>query len=581
MLGYIACFALSVGPVTWVILSEIFPTKIRGRAMAIATFCLWVANFIVSQTFPMMDENPWLVEHFHHGFPFWIYAAFCVVLVLVMWRPSRRPRANRSKKSNSIDWDPSGAQHWPRRRTRNLPMRGPALRRDRSGTASSPALRRRDGQTPGHRRGRAAPGKTTSPCARRSATSIADWRVAADRRAAARPRRRYRLRARRVARRPAVPPEDDQGEPPGRPADLRRQRPCALVRGVSPGRAPRRAVLPARRRGARRADRLRHARAGRNPASRCSTRRGIQPFHDFPEGPDWWNADDYKAILGQLPKLRMNFFGLHTYPEGGVGPEPRSGSARRTTSDADGTVKSAIPRGTSPRTTLTGEPGATRRRRPATTPSAPPRCSTATTTAPDYMQGTSPWTDSRPSECNALFNRMGEMLGDAFRFARRLGVKTCVGTETPLIDSHAGARSGSRRAGKDPADPAVVQELYEGMFQRIAKTHPLDYYWFWTPEGWTWEAVEAGADRRHAGRLLQAAMAAAEEGQAPRSRWPRAAGCSGRRRIGRCSTTSCPRTCPMSCINREVGHTPVEPGFAKVEGPAQVGDPVDGGRSRP
>ena len=51
-------------------------------------------------------------------------------------------------------------------------------------------------------------------------------------------------------------------------------------------------------------------------------KRGIQPFHDFPEGPDWWSEDDYKAILAQLPKLRMNFFGLHTYPEGGVGPEP-------------------------------------------------------------------------------------------------------------------------------------------------------------------------------------------------------------------------------------------------------------------
>jgi SP family xylose:H+ symportor-like MFS transporter len=86
MLGYIACFAMSVGPVVWVILSEIFPTKIRGRALAIATFCLWVANFIVSQTFPMMDENPWLVERFNHGFPFWIYAGFCVVLVIVMAR---------------------------------------------------------------------------------------------------------------------------------------------------------------------------------------------------------------------------------------------------------------------------------------------------------------------------------------------------------------------------------------------------------------------------------------------------------------------------------------------------------------
>lgn len=86
VLGYIACFALSVGPVTWVILSEIFPTKIRGRAMGIATICLWLANSIVSQTFPMMDENPWLVETFHHSFPFWIYGSLCVVLLLFVWK---------------------------------------------------------------------------------------------------------------------------------------------------------------------------------------------------------------------------------------------------------------------------------------------------------------------------------------------------------------------------------------------------------------------------------------------------------------------------------------------------------------
>ncbi|MEM8865277.1 MAG: sugar porter family MFS transporter [Planctomycetota bacterium] len=86
MLGYIACFAMSVGPVTWVILSEIFPTKVRGRALAIATFFLWLANFVVSQTFPMLDEHPWLVEQFNHAFPFWVYAAFCLVLVMVMIR---------------------------------------------------------------------------------------------------------------------------------------------------------------------------------------------------------------------------------------------------------------------------------------------------------------------------------------------------------------------------------------------------------------------------------------------------------------------------------------------------------------
>jgi MFS transporter, SP family, xylose:H+ symportor len=85
ILGYIASFALSVGPVTWVILSEIFPNNIRGRALSLATFALWTANFIVSQTFPMMDEDPWLISQFNHGFPFYVYAVFCVLLVLVVW----------------------------------------------------------------------------------------------------------------------------------------------------------------------------------------------------------------------------------------------------------------------------------------------------------------------------------------------------------------------------------------------------------------------------------------------------------------------------------------------------------------
>ncbi len=85
ILGYIACFAISVGPVTWVILSEIFPTGIRGRAMAIATVCLWVTNYFVTQTFTLMDESPWLIERFHHSFPFWVYAAFCALSVAFVW----------------------------------------------------------------------------------------------------------------------------------------------------------------------------------------------------------------------------------------------------------------------------------------------------------------------------------------------------------------------------------------------------------------------------------------------------------------------------------------------------------------
>ena len=49
----------------------------------------------------------------------------------------------------------------------------------------------------------------------------------------------------------------------------------------------------------------------------------------------------------------------------------------------------------------------------------------------DYMRGTYPWRQMSPEQCNALFERMGELLGDVFTFAHRLGVKTCIGTETP------------------------------------------------------------------------------------------------------------------------------------------------------
>ena len=83
---YIAAFGLSVGPVVWVILSEIFPTAVRGRALGLATFFLWAADYAVTQTFPIMDaKGSWFVRVLNHAFPFYLYAAFCVVLCVVVW----------------------------------------------------------------------------------------------------------------------------------------------------------------------------------------------------------------------------------------------------------------------------------------------------------------------------------------------------------------------------------------------------------------------------------------------------------------------------------------------------------------
>jgi sugar porter (SP) family MFS transporter len=93
---YIACFGLSVGPVTWVILSEIYPTAIRGRALGLATFFLWIADYAVTQTFPILDaKGSWFVRQFNHAFPFYIYAVFCAVLVLLVfkWVPETKGRS--------------------------------------------------------------------------------------------------------------------------------------------------------------------------------------------------------------------------------------------------------------------------------------------------------------------------------------------------------------------------------------------------------------------------------------------------------------------------------------------------------
>lgn len=69
ILGFIAAFAVSAGPVTWVLISEIYPNAIRGTAVSVATLALWVANFIVSYTFPFM------LARLDGGYTFLIYAA--------------------------------------------------------------------------------------------------------------------------------------------------------------------------------------------------------------------------------------------------------------------------------------------------------------------------------------------------------------------------------------------------------------------------------------------------------------------------------------------------------------------------
>ncbi|PZE21729.1 sugar porter family MFS transporter [Paenibacillus xerothermodurans] len=76
ILLYVAAFAVSFGPVVWVMLSEIFPTRVRGRATAVAAFSLWLATFMVSQFFPM------LIESLGPTTTFWLFAVISVIAVI-------------------------------------------------------------------------------------------------------------------------------------------------------------------------------------------------------------------------------------------------------------------------------------------------------------------------------------------------------------------------------------------------------------------------------------------------------------------------------------------------------------------
>ncbi|MFT3680135.1 MAG: D-xylose transporter XylE [Ferruginibacter sp.] len=85
MLVYTAAFALSWGPVCWVLLAEIFPNSIRG-AMSIAVAAQWIANWVVSFTFPIMNDNAALTEKFNHGFAYWIYGVMSILSAIFMWK---------------------------------------------------------------------------------------------------------------------------------------------------------------------------------------------------------------------------------------------------------------------------------------------------------------------------------------------------------------------------------------------------------------------------------------------------------------------------------------------------------------
>jgi MFS transporter, SP family, xylose:H+ symportor len=109
---YIMGFSFSWGPVVWIMLSEIYPNSIRGKAMSIAVASQWIMNFIVTLTFPVMDGSSYLNAHFNHGFAYWVYGvcSFLAALFVIRYLPETKGRTLESIQELWHRHRPRGAE---------------------------------------------------------------------------------------------------------------------------------------------------------------------------------------------------------------------------------------------------------------------------------------------------------------------------------------------------------------------------------------------------------------------------------------------------------------------------------------
>ena len=258
---------------------------------------------------------------------------------------------------------------------------------------------------------------------------------------------------------------------------------------------------------------------------------GLLPFHDFFHGPDIWSTDDYISFISQIPKLGMNFVGLHTYPTWSTteektdderqGPEPHVWIGLQGDYDENGNVSWSYPgyyRHTADPSNSWGY---------GKLDTDQFRCGTSqlfdrNEWGSDVFGTTMP-SPTDMTAWNQVWNRCGRMLKEAFGHAKMIGVKTCLGTELTMGLEPAGPEVGYNWARvmppavqariSNPYDPATVRNVYRAVFDRIRKTHDLDYYWLWSWEVWTRFGVSARQVQAFKDDILRADEALDELGR--------------------------------------------------------------------
>lgn len=227
--------------------------------------------------------------------------------------------------------------------------------------------------------------------------------------------------------------------------------------------------------------------------------RGVQPFQNFPPGAVMWTTEDWEMYITQLPKMGMNFIGLHTYmadPEddhvGDYGPLLNIWLGHEGDLNPDGTVDFAYDATffhTHQDIIGWGEvdakeiPGGAGQLFP--TDGYPPQIIGET-----YHHTQAGYTES--------FNKTADLFSEVFSLANDLGIKTATGIEVPTgMDKETGEKPfvngipevlQNRLKNKynlNPISRKATAEIYKGMYQWLRYNDiPVDYFWIWTKEIW-------------------------------------------------------------------------------------------------
>jgi hypothetical protein len=293
--------------------------------------------------------------------------------------------------------------------------------------------------------------------------------------------------------------------------------------------------------------------------------RGVLPFHDFPEGPDWWTRDQYLAFVVQLPKLGLNFLGLHCYFEGArYIAEPTVWMGLPQDVAGDGRVRFGYP--ATYQNTFSGQWGHVKRKTSGYSHGTG-MLFEEDLFGPEVMHGLMPVPDGDPERCQ-LFDHTAGLLRDVFGAAHARHIKTCLGTTIPMVLPKA-LEAHVKQQGLDPSSMEARTALFEGAFLRIQKSHSLDYYWLWTDEGWMTmevspEVARLATNDWAAALAALSKLTAASDGRPPfalaAAGWVPGPGFDPM-----LFDKVLPSTIPIAALNQNMGASPVDPVFARIE----------------